>query len=224
MSEDSPQATHNLLRMLVLQDCVTRAVAKLCDRIDIDTVEGWINNPAALAHWAEMLLPPPDSATPLGEKREISLLPGQPAVGHLRRTSDERGVFLPSTSGNRTIADSSDLFGYVHHSFNSVEFARPPTDACIVHLYEAVKVGNFSAVLRSFNCNLEQVAVSEEQLITYVERYHVHGNTYFLLRKDVVAVVSRRKDETLAIVPMYVKYIQQHPIPLNFRIVLPRLI
>ncbi len=117
---------------------------------------------------------------------------------YLRPISPELTI-LP-TNGTRTIAHASKLFtGYIDGGFKNLDVPSLPSPTRSVMVYEQVKDGSFQDTFGSLGRPLDELCLTQDQIIAFVEReaswLHPQGyGTFFLFKegdKFFVAFVDR---------------------------------
>ena len=108
----------------------------------------------------------------------------------LRKISEEHSVIVPATTGQRTLAQATDVFtGYLDPDFNNwgtdvAGEAKPETPADV---YEQVKNATFADMFTSLSSDLDPLLWEQEQIIAFVESHknwlHPEGYGNFFLFK-----------------------------------------
>ncbi len=130
--------------------------------------------------------------------RELSEI----ATSCLKLISGGNELVIRKTTGKKIISTAKKLFpGWIDPDFTSygcdVEGeAKPDTK---VEVYEMIAAGDFQKIFSSFECDLDELTRTQEQIIAFVEDYenwlHPQGYaTFFLFKANgqfFVASVSR---------------------------------
>lgn len=96
-------------------------------------------------------------------------------VGCLRNISLGKKVLIPATAGKRTIAKAKAIFpGYIDSDFINYgcDVEGAPAPETQTDVYEMVEDGNFRKIFGGFGCNLNQVCLTQDQIIAWVEINH----------------------------------------------------
>jgi len=114
---------------------------------------------------------------------------GPSQTTYLRMLSD-MPITISHTTGDRTIAKSDRIFRrHIDHSFEKIgqshlAVQKTNTSLCV---YDLVKDGSFKDFFGSLPSNLDQLCLTQDQLIQFCEEYsesYVDGHTVFFLLKE----------------------------------------
>jgi len=120
----------------------------------------------------------------------IGVLPAQTKPPILRLISNGKNIVIRATSGEWTIAQATDVFLLgVDPDFTTLGLdvpgeAKPETP---VEVYEMTEDGNFKTIFGSFGHELDELCLTQEQVIAFVEDhkdwFRKHGfGTFFLFK------------------------------------------
>lgn len=163
-----------------LRIAVQKSVNKLRGRIEATTAQGWIGNSAALDRFAEQLIPLPQA-----------VCVEAPTLSYLRLIACGDHTTVPQTSGKRTIASSTGVFSHIDPDFTNYgcNVVANATDATPTEVYELTKNGTFAAIFGDFGRNLDDLCLTEDQIVSFVENHPRHlrtggYGTFFLFKVD----------------------------------------
>lgn len=109
---------------------------------------------------------------------------------HLKLISADESLAVALSDGRKTIAQATDVFGYVDSNFkcSGCDVPGPPTGATPVRVYEMTRDGTFKELFGDFGVEIDRLAFTQAQILQFVQ-HHPHwlkrgGNGTFFLFKS----------------------------------------